>query len=273
MIYRTVPVPVPGIDSPASLTLYAPDLTHDVDPNRLRPAVIVCPGGGYRYTSDREAEPVALAFLARGMNVYLLRYHCAPEARYPIPQLELAQAIRTAREEGPSIRTRPGGIYVLGFSAGGHLAASLGILWKKADWASVLGLTPGEIRPDGMILCYPVITSGEKAHQDSFDTLLDHRRAELNDLVSLEKQVDGDTVPAFLWHTRDDGSVPVENSLLLASSLAKEGISFEMHIWPHGVHGLALANELTASPGQSCHLQPDCAAWVDLACDWIEKRS
>ena len=270
MIYRTKPILVPGMTTPAELSLYAPDLTHDVNPGRRRPAVIICPGGGYRYTSDREAEPVALALLARGINVYVLRYHCAPETAWPIPQLELALALHAAREEAAEMRT--GGFFVLGFSAGGHVAASLGILWRKADWAAALGLTPEAIRPDGMILCYPVITSGTKAHQGSFDTLLGSRRAELNEAVSLEKQVTADTVPAFLWHTRDDGSVPVENSLLLASALAEQGVPFELHIWPHGVHGLALANKLTAAPGQTCQVQPDCAGWVDLACTWIEGR-
>ena len=255
--------------SPADLTLYAPDLIHDPNPPRLRPTVIVCPGGAYRYTSDREAEPVALALLARGMNVYVLRYHCAPEASWPIPQLELALAIHTARQEAEELRARPDGLFLLGFSAGGHLAASLGILWRKSGWAETLGFHPEEIRPDGMVLCYPVITSGEKAHQGSFDNLLGARRAELNQIASLETQVTADTVPAFLWHTRDDGSVPVENSLLLASALAGHGIPFELHIWPHGVHGLALANELTAASGEPSQLQPDCAAWLDLACAWI----
>ncbi len=271
MQYRVYDLPVPGSPSPAAtLTLYGMDIPHRIHPEETFPAVLVCPGGAYAWTSDREAEPVALCFLSMGFNVFVLRYHCAPSAHYPVPQLEAAAAMRLIRARAQEHRTDPDRVFVCGFSAGGHLAASVGILWKEGGFASALGCAPEEIRPTGMILGYPVITSGPRAHRGSFENLIgpDGDPA-LWDLLSLEKRVTGDTVPAFLWHTRTDGSVPVENSLLLSCALAQHGIPFEMHIYPKGVHGLSLANRLTAAPGAPEQIQPECTEWVRKAADWM----
>ena len=270
MFYRKGTISVPGAPGEAELTLYAPDLEQDnFRSESLRPALVICPGGAYCYTSDREAEPVALAFLAKGYNVYVLRYHCAPEARWPIPQLELAAAVHTVRQEAAALRTDPASVYVMGFSAGGHLAASLGILWAEADWADVLGLRKEDIRPDGMVLAYPVITSGEKAHAGSFDALVGKNNPELRESLSLEKRVTEKAVPAFLWHTREDDAVPVENSLWLAAALSACGVGFELHVYPHGGHGLSLADERTAvDPAQ---IVPAIQGWTELADRWMRE--
>ncbi len=270
MQYRDYPIRVPGTDLPCKLTFYGHDLNEPVDPERRFPAILICPGGGYRYTSRREAEPVARVFLARGFNVFVLRYLCAPEAHWPIPQLEAAEAMRLIRGCADETMTDPGRVFICGFSAGGHLAASLGVLWKRSDWAEKLGAAAETIRPDGMILCYPVITSGEKAHRGSIENLLGPEKLteEMKNAVSLEKQVREDAVPAFIWHTRDDGSVPVENSLLMAGALADRGIPFELHVFPKGSHGLSLANDLTDTSGGSQTLR-DCAMWPDLAASWM----
>jgi acetyl esterase/lipase len=116
-----------------------------------------------------------------------------------------------------------------------------------------------------MILAYPVITSGEFAHRDSFINLLKDRYEQDLALVSLENQVSPDTPPAFIWHTFDDGCVPVENSLLLANALRKQGISFEMHIFPSGPHGLSLATDETGI------LNEGCRAWTEMAGRWIHE--
>ena len=270
MQYSESTLTVPGSPFPASLTFYGPDHRHMIHPGELFPAVLICPGGAYAWNSDREAEPVALCFLSMGFNAYVLRYPCAPDARYPIPQRTAAEAMRRVCAAAAEHRTDPDRIFICGFSAGGHLAASLGILWKKADWAASLSCDPEEIRPAGMILGYPVITSGPKAHRGSFENLIGPGGdPALWETLSLEKQVSADTVPAFLWHTRTDGSVPVENSLLLSLALAEHGIPFEAHIYPRGVHGLALANPLTASPGAPEQIQPECAEWIGKAAAWV----
>ena len=270
MQYRDFPIRVPGAPSPCSLRFYGQDLDEPVRQGRRHPALVVCPGGAYAYTSRREAEPVALVFLAKGFNVFVLRYHCAPEARWPVPQMEAAEAVRLVRSLADETLTDPDRVYICGFSAGGHLAASLGILWKRAGWAEKLGTVPEIIRPTGMILCYPVITAGEKAHRGSVDNLLGHpgTKEEL-DGVSLEKQVTPDAVPAFIWHTRTDGSVPVENSLYLACALSECRIPFELHVFPRGGHGLSLANRLTDDRDNDSDGAADCAAWPGMAAAWM----
>ena len=179
-----------------------------------RPAVVVCPGGGYAYTSDREAEPIALALCARGFHACVLRYPCAP-ARFPAALRALAEAVAWVRAGAAENHVDPRQISVCGFSAGGHLAGSLGVFWNAPFLAAETGLAPQDMRPDKMVLCYPVITGGEFAHKGSFDNLLGAdadaaRRAE----VSLEQHVTQDTPPAFLWHTYTDPGVPVENTML-----------------------------------------------------------
>ena len=232
-------------------------------PERPRPAVVICPGGGYQMTSDREAEPVALRFLALGFQCFVLRYSVAGQAIFPGPQLELAAAVALVRRRAAEWMVNSEKIVVCGFSAGGHLAASLGVFWTRELLTAPLGLRAEEIRPNGMILAYPVITSGAFAHRGSFENLLGSRYEECLELASLEKQVSPDTPPAFLWHTWDDDGVPVENSLLLAGALRKHGIPLEMHLLPSGPHGLSLATEETGPSAESC------APWSEWAARWL----
>lgn len=271
MEYSIAHLSVPGSPDAASLTFYGPDHAHKIHPQERFPAVLICPGGAYYFTSDREAEPVALSFLALGFNAYVLRYHTSPAARYPVPQLEAAAALKWIRENADAHQTDPDRLFIAGFSAGGHLAASLGILWKEKAFSDALGCRPEAFRPTGMILGYPVITSGPKAHRGSFENLTGGDEA-LKESLSLEKRVTPDTVPAFVWHTRTDESVPVENSLYLLCALAENGVPFEAHIYPKGVHGLSLANALTASPNTPQQIQEECAEWVRKAADWVIKE-
>ncbi len=229
-----------------------------------RPAIVICPGGGYAMTSDREAEPIALRFLDLGFQTFVLRYTVAPDTAFPGHLLELAAAVATVRRHAAEWRIDPDRIFVMGFSAGGHLAASLGVFWNRDFVAGPLGLTAADVRPNGMLLGYPVITSGSLAHQDTIRNVLGERYTEENRaLVSLEEQVTADTPPTFLWHTFDDAVVPVENSLLLAQALRRHQVPFELHILPHGAHGLALAEPETGMVMESCRDWPQWAArWI-----------
>jgi acetyl esterase/lipase len=161
-------------------------------------------------------------------------------------------------------------VFVCGFSAGGHLAASAGILWNSPVLDEIAAGAPRDIvRPTGMILSYPVISSGEWGHKGSFLRLCgkeEPTEEELN-AFSLEKHVTADTSPAFIWHTTADKTVPVQNSLMLAGALATESIPFELHVFPNGRHGLALCNELTSS-GNPTLIDPHAAPWMDLAIRW-----
>ena len=262
---------ISGIDgSVAKFVGYCLDNSEEVVPDRVRPSVLVIPGGGYEMTSDREAEPIAMQFLAAGFNAFVLRYSVKPSV-FPVALLEAADAMTMIREHAAEWHVDPDAIAVIGFSAGGHLAASLGVFWKKDFIAQTLGVTSDMVKPNGMILSYPVITSGEFAHTGSFECLLgeDYNDLDKRKEQSLEFQVSKDTPTTFLWHTVTDDCVPVENSLLFFNALRKFEIPVEMHLYPVGGHGLSLANEETSHEDGGC-VQKECQSWIELACKWMQ---
>lgn len=250
---------------PTLTTYVLYDALSKQSPNRApknRGAVIICPGGAYGYCSPREAEPIAMRFCAAGFQTFVLDYCIAP-ARYPESLCDLSNAVKLVRENAAEWNVDPDKIAVCGFSAGGHLAASLSTLWNSEE---VIRCKNGENRPNASILCYPVILWGDKANKGSFYNLLGENLAdEEYAKLSLEKHVSSDTPPTFLWHTFSDGSVPVENSLCYAAALREYNIPFEMHIYPFGDHGLSLANlEVCDS------IDPHVGTWIDLACEWLK---
>lgn len=276
MIHRELDIKIDyeklGVDNDgyqATMSLYLPVNSYEIDPNRRRPTVVICPGGAYWYTSDREAEPIALKFAAADFNAVVLRYSIE-NARFPAALLELSYAVSMLRENAEEWNVDTQKIVVLGFSAGGHLAANFGTLWNRDIVKKALGHKGDENKPNGMILCYPVINSGKYAHRDTFLNFLGEKAndKELLELVSPEKQVNEDTPPAFIWHTFEDNAVPVENSLLMAQALTEKKISTELHIFPKGRHGLSLANE--AVYGNYTGEASECQVWADMAIRWIK---
>ena len=241
---------------------------------RKRPMIIICPGGAYAYTSPREAEPVAYKLMAEGYNVGILYYSCAP-AKYPVALSEAASCFMTVRKNASKWQVDKKAVLIMGFSAGGHLAASYACMWKR-DFVSkaLLGDTKDpskeKLRPNGLMLCYPVITSGKFAHRGSIENLLGDRYEYMKEDMSLENQVNSDVPKTFIWHTFTDGSVPVENSLLFATALKEKNINTELHIFPEGGHGLSLANKLTLSNGGNEDV-PSAAPWIDLATTWLDR--
>ncbi|MCI8287156.1 MAG: alpha/beta hydrolase [Lachnospiraceae bacterium] len=234
---------------------------------KTRPMVIVCPGGAYAYTSDREAEIVALQFLSMGYHASVLKYSTAP-AVFPTSAFELGSAVLQIRSHAGEWNINPNQLVVTGFSAGGHLAASYCMFWNQKWMAEGLNTETELLRPNGMILGYPVITSGEYAHKGSFQNLLGAEYESKKAMLSLENCV-GEQVPrTFLWHTCEDQSVPVQNSLLLANALVSNRIPVEFHLFEKGGHGLSLANRLTNTQGHG----PECAAgtWIPLVHQWME---
>lgn len=271
MRHDIIPLSVPGAAAPTELVTYLPDNFPELGMDRRRPALILCPGGGYHFRSDREGEPVALRFAGLGYAVFLLRYHVAPLGRYPLPQRQLLAAIHHVRTHSEEYHVDPHAVVTMGFSAGGHLACSAGVLYENEEILEPLGLTPEACRPDGMILGYPVITSGPQAHRGSLENLLGERYQELLDTVSLEKQVTDTTPPVFLWHTVDDTTVPVENSLLLQEALENAGVPAEVHLYPHGVHGQSLADSTVFSPDRLWMLSVPCSVWVERCHAWLRR--
>lgn len=253
----------------ATLTTYILDNTPEIDKDRKRPVVIICPGGGYGFVSEREAEPIALQFTGMGIHACILRYSVYP-AKFPTALTQLAKAVACVREHAGEWNIDGNKIVISGFSAGGHLAASLGTLWHEKFLEDIMKMPKDNYRPNGMLLCYPVITSGEFAHRGSFEALLQDRYDELLDKLSLEKQVTEFTPPAFLWHTFADDAVPVENSLFMAQALNEKKIPFELHIYPKGKHGLSLANEETRYCLDKDPQPVECQNWITMAGTWVK---
>lgn len=229
---------------------------HDDSTNVIagkRSAIVVLAGGGYLFqANDREGEPVAINYFAAGYNCFLVNYSVNEKAAFPRPVEDVSKAIVHIRRNAEKYNIDPEKVYVIGFSAGGHLAAAIGTFWHE-DWAKAdEDMTYGENKPTATLTCYPVITGDTKYyHHDSFMRLLGYKidkqdtSQEELDKYSVEKHITEKTVPTFIWHTFEDTCVPVENSLLYAAALKKAGIHFEMHIYPKGDHGLALATHET----------------------------
>ena len=291
----------------ARLTTYLLDITPKFAVQE-RPLVLVCPGGGYHFTSEREAEIVAMQFNAMGYHSAVLDYSCAP-AQFPTALLELSKSVAYLRAHAKEWCIDPDKIAVLGFSAGGHLAASLGVFWNTewfarireesasqdgataahaaaaasqagaataqyADCATataIPALTADRIKPNRIILAYPVITSGEHAHRESINNLLGEARCTDSawlEKMSLEKQDLSDFPTAFIWHTSYDGSVPIENSLFLVAALAKYRKPLESHVFPGNVHGMSLADWRTRSLERP--MDTPAKKWIELVHTWLE---
>lgn len=242
-----------------SVTLY---LLDKVENGPLRPMVMIIPGGGYVNKAENwEGERVAIEYNRAGFNAAVLDYSVYP-FHHPQPLLDAMAAISFIRKNALSWQSDPEKIIVLGFSAGGHLAATLSNLWSE------YGDEDRIYRPDASILCYPVITTGEFTHKDSirFLTGIDDEESEVWKSLSMENRVSDSTPPTFLWHTTEDTIVPVENSLLYASSLRRHNIPFELHIFPKGDHGLSLCTEELP---RTRSIFPRPYNWMELSIDWI----
>ncbi len=255
-------------NSQATLTTYIIENSAEIEVNRLRPAVIICPGGGYEMLSDREAEPIAIKMMSFGFQAFVLHYSIKP-AVYPIALTELATAVRLVRQQHEAWHVDPDKIIVAGFSAGGHLAANLGVSWQEPFLSELLDGQKEEWKPNGLLLSYPVLSSGKFAHEGSFQSLLADAYVEQKDALSLEHLVSALTPPTFLWHTLEDGLVAAENSLLFAEQLRKYDVPYEMHIFPRGGHGLSLGTKETANGGIH-NIEPSVVRWPELFADWVK---
>lgn len=269
MIYEQVNLSAKGQAPDTQMQLYLLSNSEEIEKDRRRPIVLILPGGGYRYLSFREEEPVAIRMLSLGYHAAVLRYSVAPTT-FPAQLLQTMAAIHQLRSRADEWHIRADRIIVMGFSAGGHLAASAGVFWSKPYYASLLGLEPDDVRPDALALCYPVITSGPYAHQGSIDCLTGDPNSPFRDTVSLEKQAGPRVPPCFIWHTVTDAAVPVENSMMFASALRKHEVPFELHLFSSGSHGLSLSNNEVYGPERADSINKACQQWVELFDAWMK---
>lgn len=224
-------------------------------------AVIVCPGGGYSHLADHEGRPVAEWLNSIGITAFVLKYRLGPRYHHPAPLQDAARAVRLVRARAAEWQIDPKRIGILGFSAGGHVASTIGTHFDAGQPNSSDAVEKVSSRPDVMILIYPVITMGGFTHSGSRKQLLgENPSADMVTLLSNEEQVTKQTPPTFLVHTANDAAVPVENSLRFADALRKMGVPFELHIYERGPHGFGLGGNnpvLSSWPGR-------CADWLRL---------
>ena len=254
----------------AYLDIYVADPTK----NFTRKAILVIPGGGYSCVcSDREGEPIAMAFMPYGYNAFVLHYSVAKDGRrFPAQLIEASLAMKHIRDNADEYGIDKDKVFVTGFSAGGHLCASLGTMWHKNEIYEAVDMPYGYNKPTGMMPIYPVISGLDGGrHFGSFKNLLLNAEPSEEELIecSIEKNVDERSVPAFIVHTSNDEVVNVNNSLLLAQAYAKCGKKFELHIYPDAPHGAALGNKIT-SHGHGHWENAEIAKWVAQAAAWAE---
>ncbi len=248
MIKETYPVWKAGEYQYPGAFGFVPDIHAYIhDDSDLRPGIVIIPGGGYRMVSPTEGEIVAQRFFDAGFQTFVLTYTTNLIDHTPLkdqPLRDLSRTVRYLRANAAQLRLQAEQLFLCGFSAGAHLAGSLAVHWMDISDSDPL-YQANSNRPSGVILSYPVITSGTYAHRDSFTALLgaDATDEELA-YASLELQVTSKTPPVFLWQTLTDEIVPVENSLLMANALKAAGVSIEYHLIPRGAHGLSLSNAL-----------------------------
>jgi acetyl esterase/lipase len=223
-------------------------------------AIVVCPGGGYSHLSNiKEGSSVAEWLNSLGISAFVLNYRLGMRYHEPNQLLDAARAVRTVRSRAKEWGLDGNRIGILGFSAGGHLASTLGTHFDAGKANANDEIDRVSSRPDLMVLIYPVITMGDLTHKGSKLNLLgENPTPDLVNRYSNELHVTKNTPPTFLVHTMSDTAVPVENSLMFASALRKEGVPFEFHLYEQGPHGFGLAPA-----------NPVLASWAGRCSDWL----
>lgn len=241
-----------------TLTAYLPQPAY-----RNGASMLILPGGGYRALADHEGSAYAHWLAAQGVSCYVLKYRLGSSGyRHPVMLHDAARALRMVRAFAKRDGLDANRVGLIGSSAGGHLASTLMTHFDSGHPDSPDAFERESSRPDLGILCYPVITLGEFAHAGSRQQLLGTTPApELLQLLSNEFQVTPQTPPCFIWHTMEDKSVPVENSLLFASALRRAGVPFSLHIYETGAHGLGLGRPGKPAP-----------PWADQCLYWLRER-
>jgi acetyl esterase/lipase len=235
---------------------------YPVDNPKPHGAVVVLPGGGYGGRAGHEGAPIAEFFNKQGIGAAVVDYRVSP-FRHPVPLLDAQRAIRWVRANAGTYNWLPDKVAVLGFSAGGHLASTTLTHFDAGNADAEDPVERPSCRPDAVVLCYAVVTmSSSWTHEGSVHNLLGPKpSAELRVDLSAEQQVRAECPPTFLWHTADDQAVPVENSLMLAGALRHFKVPFELHVFPHGPHGMGLATG-----------DPAVGQWPGLCAGWLKRQ-
>ncbi len=222
-----------------TLTTYIQHPSHEMEAKKKKPGILILPGGGYDFCSDREGEPIALAYMKAGFNAFVLRYSLKEDSVYPKPLRDAEEALGLIRENAEEWCVYKDKIACIGFSAGGHLGSQLGA--SKFE------------RPNALLLGYGAFL-GAKEHGWDYPTV----------------KVDKKYPETFLFHTYFDEIVPVQTSIWLANELRKKSVPFEIHVFRDGIHGLSLGDE-SVSWGDTYVPDKHYQNWLPLSIEWLKK--
>lgn len=253
-------------------------------PDKVHPAIVICPGGGYNHISEGESLPAALPFLAAGYHAFVLSYSINDDSRYPNPLIDFSMAVRWVRANAARFKIDPDCIAILGFSAGGNCAAMLATQWHRDHWkaeedrqiaaANMRAIEDVSNRPNAAILCYATTDlfafpnlEQTRTRESGIGIISVERVPESNPIDHVSVQ----TCPTFLWHTAKDATVPARQSMAFASKLLEFGVPVELHMYERGAHGLSVGTRL-ANPETWEQTPPEVTGWVDLAIAWLNHR-
>lgn len=283
-LYEYFKIDRKGMDG-GFLTAYVPAVYTEMQP-KTHPGILVIPGGGYGFVSEREGEPVALAFLAKGYAAFTLKYTVSDKpyhemlARgkmdermtFPGPLVEAVMAMAYIRKNAELFHIDPEHIAAAGFSAGGHLTGMLATLFDDVSVQAILGDVAKSGRPDAVILSYAVLTTEKGFTHDGTSDTISGGDEKLRNALSLETRVTEKSAPAFIWHTVEDDCVPVESALRMALAYRKAGVPFEVHVFEKGWHGTSVVNDHTMGNDGEKEKIGHLSAWHSLAETWLKKR-
>ena len=240
---------------------------------RIRPAMLVLTGGGYRALSEREKEPVAFEFLSKGYQAFTLEYSLITH-KHPTQLIEGCMAMAYIRENAEKFNIDPEHVGAIGFSAGGHLCGMLATMTADKEVIDALGEERAKLcKPNAVVLSYAVLSAYGNIHAGSFNVLAgDDDDGSIRRKVDLPTRVTRDSAPAFIWCTIGDKVVPCENSFNMAMAYRTKGVSFEFHTFERGGHGLSLATKETAAPSHPQQVNLPVQKWVKLMFTWLEEK-
>jgi len=267
--------------SNATLTAYIQE-QYDYNAFHKKPAIIICPGGAYLGYTEKETEPVALRFLAEGFNAFVLRYSIGAMARFPAPLIDTAKAVMLIRENAGKWNIHPDRIYLCGFSAGGHVAATYAATWHERYLSEALNVSNETIKPNGLILGYPILDmcrfaerniEKNKDMQPLVEMMLGsvfgspNPDNELNDEWNCLNRITSHMPKTFLWMTAEDSLIDVNESLDFVKALTSNGVPCEFHYFEKGKHGMSLWAQSEGFDGTT--KKDSLHDWFNLAVKWL----
>jgi len=276
-----------GIKGEATYYLHEP--SSEINPNQKYPVMIVVPGGGYVWTSDREAEPIASEFYAKNYHAVIVKYSTEgweaydksilpenPSSVFPQPLVELTKVIANLKSKEEEWHIDTENINLIGFSAGGNLVAQLAVYWKQKWLEELTGFSRESYKPKNIAAAYPVLDflGIDDEHSDlvyhaSLGTINPSEEEKLK--ISPVHHVDEDTIPMFLWHTTEDPIVSSMNSLKMALELEKSKVPYELHVYQRGIHGISLGDKRTSR--KENQINKHAQSWLRILFSWLESSN